>query len=62
MKLCRNCEYWHYTAQWMGNCRLHPFGKDQWSQDAEPNADCEKANDFTDKSLKHQRERANVRT
>ena len=49
---CRNCEHWYTTAQWMGNCKLHPWQKDQWSQDAEPNAECQ-GKDYVDKYEKY---------
>ena len=49
---CRNCKQWHYTAQWMGNCKLHPWQKEQWSQDAEPNAECQ-GKDYVDKYEKY---------
>jgi len=52
MKLCRNCEHWYSTAQWKGNCRLHPWGKDQWSDTATPNMSCNEE-DYVDKMLKY---------
>ena len=52
MILCRKCEHWYSTAQWQGNCKIHPFWKDQWSQTAEPNFEC-KGEDFIDKYAKY---------
>jgi len=36
MKKCRNCKHWQYTGQWTGNCKLHPWPKDKFSEDADP--------------------------
>jgi len=54
MILCRNCEHWdtENKPQWKGNCKKHPFWKDQWSQGASPNEDC-KGKDFVDKLEKY---------
>ena len=32
IKFCRNCENWHTTSQWQGNCIKHPWENDKWSQ------------------------------
>jgi len=55
IKFCRNCEHWKTTDQWQGNCKKHPYEKDQWSQSASPrfNQKC-LGEDFVDKSLKYQ--------
>lgn len=34
MLKCRDCIYWEYIEQWQGNCKLHPWTKPKWSQDA----------------------------
>jgi len=43
---------------WKGNCRKHPSEEDKYSQDAEPNDECKKANlgkgDFVDRLAKYQ--------
>lgn len=36
IKLCRDCTHWHYTADWRGNCYIHRWDKDKYSQDATP--------------------------
>ena len=46
---CRNCEYWRTTAQWRGNCQLHPSEKDRWSEDASAN----RCPDYVDKYAKY---------
>ena len=58
---CRNCIEWYSdeTMQtWKGNCRKHPSEEDKYSQDAEPNDECKKANlgkgDFVDRLAKFQ--------
>ena len=50
MKLCRNCEEWYTTSQWMGNCKKHPWEKDRYSQDASAYG----CPDYVDKSIKYQ--------
>lgn len=52
MKLCRECEHWFTTKQWKGNCREHPWEKDQYSETAEPNLECG-GRDFVDKYAKY---------
>jgi len=55
LKLCRNCEHWYTTPEmqpWKGNCREHPFGKDQYSEDATPNVEC-RGRDYIDKLAKY---------
>lgn len=54
MKLCRNCEHWKDTSQWMGNCPKYPFEKDQWRQSTAPNYECKRNNGFVDKYAKYQ--------
>jgi len=34
MKWCRNCIHWQQSQTWKGNCRLHPWSKDKYSEDA----------------------------
>ena len=34
---CRNCIQWENTSQWKGKCKLHPWPKSKWSEDASPN-------------------------
>ena len=55
---CRTCTQWETTSQWRGNCKVHPWDNDRWSQDAEPNDECKKANlgkgDFVDRLAKYQ--------
>lgn len=52
---CRNCEEWKRTVLWKGNCKKHPWKKDRYSEDAEPNQDC-KGKDYVDKYAKYQKE------
>ena len=62
MILCRNCGHWYTTPemqQWQGNCDKHPFENDQYSQECEPNYECQCANegkgDFVDKLAKYRK-------
>jgi hypothetical protein len=32
IRLCRNCEHWRDTADWQGNCKLHAWEKDKYSE------------------------------
>jgi len=34
MRLCRDCEQWHTTKQWRGNCWKHPWERDKYSETA----------------------------
>jgi len=34
MKWCRNCIHWQQTQAWKGNCRLRPWDKDRYNEDA----------------------------
>lgn len=36
IKRCCNCTHWHYAKEWLGNCWLHRWDKDRYSQDATP--------------------------
>ena len=49
IKLCRNCEHWYTTRQWMGYCTLHDTEKDRWSESASANG----CKDYTDKYVKY---------
>ena len=49
MNLCRNCEQWETTTQWKGKCKLHPWEKDRYSEDASV-PDCL---DYVDKLAKY---------
>jgi hypothetical protein len=31
---CYMCKHWQSTQAWKGNCRLHPWDKDRYNQDA----------------------------
>ena len=53
--LCRNCESWYTTQQWMGNCKKHPFEKDKYSQECTPNHKCDGI-DFVDKLDKYRKQ------
>jgi len=46
--LCRNCKQWYSTAEWKGNCQLHPWEQDKWSETTEPNYECQ-GKDYVDK-------------
>ena len=35
MRWCRDCIYWYGTIGWKGNCRLHPWKRDKYSEDAD---------------------------
>jgi len=45
MKWCRDCKYWVPKGHWQGNCRLYPWHKDKYSQDA----DAGRCPEYTDK-------------
>lgn len=53
MRMCRDCEQWYSSAQWRGNCKLHPWDNDRWSETCEPSLEC-KGKDFVDKYAKYQ--------
>jgi hypothetical protein len=63
MPLCRNCEHWRDTLQWRGNCSRHPWEHDKYSEEAEPEQNCN-GKDFMDKYIKYQQgvKCLNVRT
>lgn len=52
--MCRTCEHWYATAQWKGNCKLHNWQRDKWSETTEPSLDC-KGKDYIDKYIKYQK-------
>ncbi|MBV6343025.1 hypothetical protein [Candidatus Magnetobacterium casense] len=36
MNLCRDCVHWHWTGDFRGNCFIHRWEHDKYSQDAVP--------------------------
>ena len=55
MLKCKDCEHWEQRDEsWYGNCKTHPFWRDQASQDCTPifNKEC-KGKDFLDKYEKY---------
>jgi len=56
MRLCRDCEQWHTTKQWRGNCWKHPWERDKWSE----TASVPECRDFVDKYAKYQTVRQEV--
>jgi hypothetical protein len=35
-KSCRNCKWWQTTKPFMGNCWVHPWKHDKYSETAAP--------------------------
>jgi hypothetical protein len=50
MNLCCNCEEWYLTKPFMGNCPIHHWKEDKYSQDADA-GDCP---DFKDRYAKYE--------
>ena len=49
IRFCRNCEHWHTTRVWKGNCRKHPWDKNKYSQEARVSG----CPDYVDKYTKY---------
>jgi len=45
MKRCYMCKHWRTTQAWKGNCRIHPWDKDRYNQDATV-GDCDDFEDY----------------